>query len=431
VSDLAVGLSCLGATIFLIALRVPIGLALGGVAILGMLDTAGPQATMATVKSLPFEFAANWELSAIPMFILMGAIAYQSGMTSSLFHAARVWLGRLPGGLAVASNMACAGFAAASGSSLATTVAMGRIAVPEMRKYGYDPGLATGVVAAAGTLGSLIPPSILLVIYGIFAETSIPNLFIAGIIPGILTAVVYAGMIVTRCTLDPTLAPKPDEAASTKEKLRVLAEIWPLPMLILGVLGGIYSGYATATEAGALGVVLSLAIAAARRTLSLKVLLDGLRESVHSTAAIFFIALGAMLMTRLMAYSGVPQFLAEVMGVWAVNPVLLIIATAVLYLVLGCFIDPIGMVLLTLPVLLPMFRAAHLDLVWFGILVVKFVEIGLITPPVGLNVFAVRSIAPDVPVGAIFRGTIWFLGCELFVLLLLILFPGIALFLVD
>jgi tripartite ATP-independent transporter DctM subunit len=365
------------------------------------------------------------------MFLLMGAVAHRTGITNSLFSAARVWLSGLPGGLAIAANMACAGFAAASGSSLATTVAMGRIAIPQMRAYGYDPGLATGVVAAAGTLGSMIPPSILLVIYGIFAEVSIPALFIAAIVPGLLTAAVYAVMIVIRCRLQPRLAPPEATRLPSAERWRALLEVWPMPLLVIGVIGSIYAGVATATEAGAIGVLLSVFIAAARRELSWRAMRESLRDSAHSTAAIFFIALGAVLMTRLMSYSGVPQHLADTIGPLAVNPIALVLITGCLYLLMGCFIDPIGMVLLTLPVLLPMYKAADLNLVWFGILVVKYVEIGLITPPVGMNVFAVRSITPDIPVGSIFRGTAWFLGCELVVLLLLILFPQLTLFLVD
>ncbi len=283
------------------------------------------------------------------------------------------------------------------------------------------------MLAAAGTLGSMIPPSVLMVVYGIFAEVSIPKLFMAGIIPGLLTAGVYAAMIIIRCKLNPALAPAPKEPPDRAERFRVLLDVWPLPVLILAVVGTIYSGIGTATEAGAIGVIASLVIAAARRQLSRAVLKEALQFSVHATASILFVALGAILMTRLMGYSGVPTFLASLVQ-GENNKLLLILATAVMYLILGCLIDPIGMVLLTLPVLIPMFKAAGLDMIWFGILVVKFVEIGLITPPVGLNVFAVRTLAPDLSVTQIFKGTYWFLACELLVLVLLIGFPSISLF---
>jgi tripartite ATP-independent transporter DctM subunit len=429
-SDLVIGFGSLGMSLVLILLRFPIGLAIGGTSLIGIYLTVGLRPTLSILKVAPFEFIASWELSAIPLFLFMGAIAYSAGMTQSLFEAARIWLARLPGGLAVATNFACAGFSAASGNSLATTIAMGRIAIPEMRKYNYDLSLATGVVAASGTLGALIPPSILLVIFGIFAEQSIPKLFIAGIVPALLTAVVYAGMIVLRCWLNPALAPRPPKEDITGDRWKVLASTWPLLMLVLAVVGSIYTGFATATEAGAIGVVASMMIAAVNRKLTLKVLSDSLRHSVHATASVFFIAIGAVLMTRLMAYSGVPMFLADLMTEMQLGPIGLVLATAVLYLILGCLIDPLGMVLLTLPVLLPMFQAAGIDMIWFGILVVKFIEIGLITPPVGLNVFAVRALVPDVPITTVFKGTMWFLVCELIVVALLIMFPGIVTFLV-
>jgi len=428
-SSLAIGFLTLGITILLILFRMPIGLALGGCAIFGLIAIGGWRPALATIKSVPFEFAASFELSALPMFILMGTIALHSGLTSSLFDAARIWLGRLPGGLAIATNYACAGFASASGSSLATTIAMGRIAVPEMLRHRYDPGLATGVIAAAGTLGSMIPPSILMVIYGIFAEVSIPKLFLAGFLPGILTAVIYMIMIIIRCRADPSLAPMAEKPSSARQKWDALVEVWPLPTLIIGVIGSIYTGIATATEAAAFGVVLSIAIAAVKRTLTWSIVLNSLRESVHNTVTIFFIAIGAVMMTRFMALSGVPVFLSDVMQRWSVDPLALVIATSILYLILGCLLDPIGMVFLTLPIILPMFKALNLDLIWLGILIVKYVEIGLITPPIGLNVFAVKAMNPDIPMTVIFRGVTWFIVCEIIVLALLIMFPQISLFL--
>ncbi|MDP6173985.1 MAG: TRAP transporter large permease subunit, partial [Rhodospirillales bacterium] len=241
-SSISIGVLGIVVILALIAARVPIGLALGSVAFVGIANVVGIKAALGMIGTLPYDFSAHWSLSAIPMFLFMGTIAYYSGMTNALYLAARLWLGFLPGGLAVATNFACAGFAAASGSSLATAVAMGRIAIPEMQRYKYDPGLATGVCACAGTLGSLIPPSILMVLYGVFAEQSVAKLFIAGILPGILTAVLYAGMIIIRCKLNPSLAPPHKETESREEKMAALREIWPLPVLILGVMGGIYAG---------------------------------------------------------------------------------------------------------------------------------------------------------------------------------------------
>ncbi|MCW5747317.1 MAG: TRAP transporter large permease subunit [Alphaproteobacteria bacterium] len=428
-SNLTIGFICLGISILFIVIRMPIGLALGAPALVGLSSIIGFNRALSAIKNIPFEFAANFEISALPMFILMGTIALHTKLTTSLFDAARVWLGRLPGGLAIATNYACAGFAAASGSSLATTIAMGRLAVPEMRRHNYDPGLATGVIAAAGTLGSLIPPSILMVIYAIFAEVSIPKLFLAGFLPGLLTAFVYMVMILARCRLNPQLAPVAARPPTAQERWQSIVEVWPLPTLIVGVIGSIYTGFATATEAAALGVVLSLVIAAAKRSISWPVLVTSLRDSIHSSVTIFFIAVGAVMMTKLMALAGVPQFLTTTMQQYSVDPLSLVLATSVLYLILGCLLDPIGMVFLTLPVILPLFKAQNLDLIWFGILLIKYVEIGLITPPVGMNVFAVKAMNPDIPMGVIFKGVSWFIACETLVLALLIAFPRISLFL--
>ena len=429
-SDVGIGFIGIGAILFLIAFRTPVGLALGLVALAGLLEFLGFKATLGLLGVVPFEFAARWELSAIPMFLLMGTIAYYSGMTASLYRAARLWLGFLPGGLAVASNFACAGFAAASGSSLATTVAMGRIAIPEMLQYGYDKGLATGVVASAGNLGSLIPPSVLMILYAVFAEQSVAQLFIAGILPGLLTAGIYAVMIVVRCRITPTLAPRIDERVTWAEKFSALALIWPLPVLIVAVIGGIYGGVVTPTEAGAFGAVLAFAIAVVQRRMSWKILRQSVVEAIESTSTIFFVAIGAILLTRFMALSGVPEFLVELMGDWAVDPLFLVIGASLIYLILGMFLDPIGLMLVTLPILLPLFDALDLQPIWIGILIVKYVEIGLMTPPVGLNVYAVKTVVGDeVPLETIFKGVFWFLGCEVVIVALLIGFPSITLYL--
>jgi C4-dicarboxylate transporter DctM subunit len=425
-SGIAIGAIALAAAIIMIGFRVNIGLALGLTAIVGINAIIGSSATLAVVKLVPYEFAASWELSAIPMFLLMGNIVFHSGMTDSLFRAARVWMSRLPGGLAIATNFACAGFASASGSSLATTISMGRIAIPEMRRYGYDLGLATGVVAAAGTLGSLIPPSILLVLYGIFAKVSVTKLFVAAIIPGIMTALIYGLMIVIRCKINPALAPVPKEQVSWSEKFKVLREIWPLPVLIFGVIGSIYTGIATATEAGALGAAVAFFIALIQGRLSLVKFRTSVVETVATTGALFFIALGAVLMVKLMAFSGLPNEIASFIMENNIGPWQLLAMTIVIFLIMGCLIDPMGMMLLALPVFLPMFQTAGFDMIWFGILIVKFVEIGLLTPPLGLNVFAVKSIEPDIPLGVIFRGVSWFIVCEAIVVAILCIFPWIT-----
>ena len=278
-------------------------------------------------------------------------------------------------------------------------------------------------MAAAGTLGSLIPPSILLVLYGIFAEVSITKLFTAAVVPGLITAFVYGAMIIIRAKLNPALAPLPEERPTMAEKFRVLLDVWPLPLLVLAVLGSLYAGLATATEAGAVGAAMAMLIALIQRRLSFEALRRSLYELVMNSGALFFIAMGAVLMTRLMALSGRPYFLSDQLELYAVSPWSLLLITSLIYLVLGCVIDPIGMILLTLPVLIPMFKTAGFDLIWFGILVVKFVEVGLLTPPLGLNVYAVRTLAPDVPLSKLFRGVSWFILCEVIVIVFLCLVP--------
>ena len=429
-SQLEIGFIGLGAVLVLIAARFPIGLALALVSIVGVAAARGPDVALVMLQSAPFDFAAHWSLSAIPMFLLLGAIAFHSGLSAAVFRAARLWLGNLPGGLAVATNVACAAFAAASGSSTATAAAMGHITIPEMLKQDYDKGLATAVVASAGTLGSMIPPSILMVLYGIFAEVSISKVLIAGVLPGLLTALVYSVMIVTRCWFNPRLAPRLDEQVSWRQRLEALGEVWPLLALIVGIIGGIYGGIVTPVEAGAFGAFLAFVIAFLQGRLTRKVLKDSVMEGVTSTARVFFVAIGAILLTKFLAITGVPVYLGEQIGDWALDPILLVVATSLIYVVLGMFLDPLGLLLVTLPLFLPMFEALNLDLIWFGVIVIKFLEIGLLTPPVGLNVYVIKSVVGDqVDLESIFKGVAWFLLCEILVVVLLVSYPQISLFL--
>jgi TRAP-type C4-dicarboxylate transport system permease large subunit len=299
----------------------------------------------------------------------------------------------MPGGLAVATNWACAGFGAASGSSVAAAAVMARLAVPEMMKQKYDKGLATGVCASGGTLDALIPPSIAFVIYGIFAEVSVAKLLIAGIMPGILTAVFYMLMIVGRCWLNPSLGPPlvvEDRAALWRERWASLAQIWPIIILIAGVIGGLYFGIVTPTEGGAAGALLAILIGLARRQLTVAGFIDS----------------------------------------WAVDPLLLVIGVSFIYVVLGTFMDPLGMILLTIPVFVPMFSALGLDLVWLGVLVVKYIGISLLTPPVGFNIYVVASATNnEISLNTIYRGCYWFLATEVIIMALLIGFPQISLWL--
>jgi tripartite ATP-independent transporter DctM subunit len=433
VSTLTISLASIACILVLIGLRFPIGVAMGAVAFIGLTMLRNVNVAMSVVRDAPFAFAASWDLSAIPMFLLMGSVAGNAGIGSGLFRAAVAWFGWMPGGLAVATNWACAGFGAASGSSIAAAAVMARIAIPEMLKRNYDKGLAAGVCASGGTLDALIPPSIIFVIYGIFAEVSVVKLLLAGILPGILTATVYMIMIVTRALLDPKLAPPvvfDDRVALWKERWASAREIWPITVLILGVIGGLYSGWVTPTEGGAAGALLAIAIGVFQRKLSWAGFVDSFKDAVGTTATLFFVGIGAVVYTKFLALAGTADMFTQVVGDWAVNPLLLVIAVSGIYLVLGMFLDPLGMILLTIPVFVPMFTALKLDLVWFGVLVVKYIGIGLLTPPVGFNVYVVKNAVGDsIPLETIFRGCFWFLGCEIIIMTLLIAYPEISLWL--
>jgi len=424
------GLIGIVALLVLLALRVPIGFSLIFISFCGIWFLRSFDVAWNQLGTVPHEFSASWTLSAIPMFILMGALAHHSGITGRLYHAARLWLVRLPGGLAVATAAACAGFAAASGSSLAMAAAMSKISVPEMLKAKYQPALASATVACAGTIGSMIPPSILFILYGWYTETPIGKLFIAGILPGVLTAVGYVGMIVVRCWLNPGLAPRLTERPPMREKMKALAEVWPLPVLIFIVIAGLYTGMTSATEAGAFGAFGALVIAVAMKKLTLKQFWESQVETVKSLAAILFIVIGAVLLTRFMTMSGLPNLAAGFVESGDANVWHVILFMAVVYIVLGMFLDPLGIILITLPIMMPMFQAANMDMVWVGVLVVKLIEIGLVTPPVGLNCYIVKaSLGDKVDIGDIFRGTTWFIVIDLAMFVLIAMFPQIALWL--
>ncbi|SDY61644.1 TRAP transporter large permease [Citreimonas salinaria] len=433
-SEAVLGFGSLGLILLLIGIRIPIGVALGVVAFLGFALVRNERVAFSMMMATPFEVASKWDLSAIPMFILMGAVAHATGISSALFRAARLWLSGLPGGLAVATNLSAAGFAAASGSSVATAATMGRIAIPEMLRAGYAPSLATGVVASAGTLGALIPPSILFVIYGVFAEVSITKLLIAGVIPGLLTAGIYTIMIIGRCYFDPSVAPRlspdTDRGELWRQRWASLIPVWPLLILIVGIIGGLYGGIVTPTEAGAVGAALAFAIAAIQRRLTVLVVRESVMEAVKTTAQLLFVAVGAVMYTRFLALIGFPDLLVSIMGDWAVDPVLMLVAISLIYILLGMFLDPLGVLLLTLPIVQPIFAALGLDPIWLGVIVVKYIEIGLLTPPVGFNAYVVKNVVGDaIPLETIFRGIGWFLACEAVIMVLLLSFPEISLWL--
>ena len=307
---------------------------------------------------------------------------------------------------------------------------MGRIAVPEMMRNKYDASLATGTVAAAGTIGALIPPSILLILYGIFVQVPISKLFLGGVSAGLLTALAYIIVIIVRVKLNPELAPRVLEKASLQEKLLALADTWPVILLVFGVFGGLFAGIFTPTEAGAVGALLAFAIAGIKGSLSWAKSRQALLETVQTTAVIFVIAIGALLLTRFLALSGASQFLSQLVIGLGADMFLLLLGIAIMYLVLGMFLEPLGAMLLTIPVLLPIFQDTGLSLIWFGVVLTKFLEIGMITPPIGLNVFVIKGVVGNLATTTtIFKGVLFFLLADLVVVSILMIFPEIVLYL--
>lgn len=426
-SNVAIGFLGIGAGLILLALRVQIGVALGLVSFLGIAVLLNFKAAWGIVTAIPFNFVGDWNLTAIPMFLLMGFVASEAGLSSGLFRAMRILLSWMPGGLAVSSVGANAVLAAASGSSVATASAFARIATPEMLRYGYHPGLATGVIAAAGTLGALIPPSILMVLYGYLAEVSIARLFAAGVVPGILTAFAFAAMIIVRCLINPKLAPKVEDKFTREEKLAALRETWPLPVIILAVLAGIFTGLFTPTSAGAIGAALAILLGIVSGKMNLQVMRGALEATLLSTASIFIVIIGTSLLSRFMALSGVPAYTAGLLVEFGTTPLMVLLAVALLYLFLGMFLDSMGILLLTMPIILPMARESGIDLIFFGIILVKLLEIGLLTPPVGLNVYVIKGALGDrVSLTTIFKGVGWFIVIDLILLGVLIAWPELV-----
>ena len=418
------------ALLAMIFLRVPVGIALSVVSVVGIFVILGERPAIGMLAQIPYDFTAHWSLSSIPMFLFMGYLCYHAGLTTGLFRLARLWLSWLPGGLSVASIQGSALFAAVTGSSLACTAAMGRIAVPEMLNRGYDQGLSTGTVAAAGTIGSMIPPSILLIIYGIFVEQSIAQLFMGALIPGILTAMLYSAMVIVRCWMRPSLAPPVREEVTLAERFLAFADTWPVIVLIVGVFGGLFTGVFTPTEAGAVGAALAFLIGLARRALSWAILREAVGETLRTTAAIFLIAIGAQLLTRFFALSGTTAIISDFISSPQYSQLQVILLISVVLILLGMLLDPIGIMLLTIPILLPVLEAREINLIWFGVLMAKFLEIGFITPPVGLNVFVVKGIVGDaVPIHRIFAGIAWFVVMDVVLIALLIAFPSLVLWL--
>ncbi|WP_292292847.1 TRAP transporter large permease subunit [Marivita sp.] len=419
-----------GILIALLLLRVPVAMALIAVSFGGVVSLVGINPAVGILYSTPYDFVASWTLSAVPMFLLMGFVAFHAGLTGGLFDAAKLVLRRLPGGLAISSIFACSGFAAVSGSSLACAAAMGRIAIPEMVQAGYRPSIAAGSIAAGGTIGALIPPSILMILYGVFAETSITQVFVGGIGIGLVTAVSYCLIIVLISVLRPDVIPPAAAVPETGSTRAAILNVLPIFALIVLVFGGLFAEFFSATEAGAVGALGTIVISAVTRRLNREVISRSLLETVTTTGSLFIIAVGAAMFTRFLGLSGLSGFINSWVAGADLSYVQLMLIVVLVYLALGTFMEPVGAMLVTLPVFLPVLESQGLSAVWFGVLVVKLLEIGMITPPVGLNVFVIKNVAYKyVTTAQIFAGVIPFLLADLVVVVLTIAFPAAVLFL--
>lgn len=413
--------------LFLIA-GVPIGFAMAIVGFGGFALSADIDGALGLLGSVPYQTVASYALSIIPLFILMGEFSFVSGIVTDAYKFAFRLLGHLPGGLAIATIGACTVFAACSGSSFAAASLMTQITFPEMNKYNYHPKLALGSIAAGGTLGILIPPSGAFIIYGILTESSIGALFLAGLLPGILLAVSFIIIIYIQVRLNPVLAP-PGPSSRTIEKLSAFKNIWQALLLFLLVLGGIWGGIFTPTEAGGVGAFGAFIIALFKRKLTIQNISEALRNTIRSSAMIMTVLIGAMIFGYFLAVTGLPSILAGFVAGLDVPPMAIVAATLLVYAILGCIMDTLAMIVLTIPLFLPVISGLGFDLVWYGVLVVIMMEMGMITPPIGMNVFIVGGIAKDVSMFTIFRGILPFMLCMFMVIVILAIFPKIALLL--
>lgn len=447
ISMTLIGIVGLLTLFLLLALRMPVALSMLGVGLVGTIvananqfisvgmasDQAwarGVRIAYSNLSGETFEAASNFNLLVIPMFVLMGTLAGVSGMSNDLFTAAYRWMGHLRGGLASATIAACAGFAALSGSSLASAVTMGRVALPEMKRYNYSDGLATGAVAAGGTLGFLIPPSGGMIIYAVLTEQSIGRLFMAGVFPGIVLTILFIIAINLIVSRNPSAGPRGDRSAWPARKTALFKAL-PILAVVFVTIGGMYTGFFTPVEASSVGAFFTFVVAAARRTLTLSAMKQVILQTMNATATVFLIIIGAFVFIPFISLTEVPADLVTLLTSLPIGEYGVLFIIILVYIFLGMFLESIAMLVLTIPVVIPIAIGLDWDLIWFGIIVVIVLEMGMISPPVGINVFIVKSIAPSVPMGTIFRGIWPFWFAMAFMLLLMVLFPQLALFLPE
>jgi C4-dicarboxylate transporter DctM subunit len=412
----------------LMVLRVPVGVAMGIVGVGGFGLLAATKPALNLLAQSPIRVATDYDLAVIPMFILMGAFATAAGMSRELFRAGEAWLGHRRGGLAMATVAACAGFAAINGSSVATAATMTTVTLPEMRRFGYHPGISTGVIAAGGTLGIMIPPSVIFALYGILTEQDIGKLFVSGILPGLLAIALYMIVIQTVGWLRPDLLPRGPKA-SWQERLASLRDIWATVLLFTGIVGGLYGGVFTATEAAGCGAVGALLIGILRGRLGWSEIKSSLIEAVRTSASIFTIVVGAFLFGYFLVITQTPQRVSDFLTGLPVGPYGVLVLILIMYLVLGALMDELAIILVTVPIIYPVMMQLGFDPIWFGVIIVMVTTLGMVMPPVGINVFVINSIARDVSLWQIYKGVMPFILVDLIRLALLVLFPAIALYL--
>ena len=435
---MAEGLIGFAAVLALVLARVPIAFAMGFVGFVGFMLENNFRASISMVARLVIDTSQNYGLSVVPLFILMGLFVNKAGISRELYAASNVFLGHLRGGLAMATIVACGGFAAISGSSLATAATMSKVAMPEMRRYGYSDRLSTASIAAGGTLGILIPPSVILVIYGLLTETSIGKLFVAGVVPGLLGILFYLGAVRYTVWRDPGAGPRGARAARG-ERLRALGQVWAVLLLFFLVIGGLYGLFDvpplnvafSPTEAAGMGATGAFLIALARRRLSCSDAVEVLGETATTTAALFAVLIGAWIFSNFVNVAGLPQALREIVSSANLSPWAVMGLVLLIYIALGCVFESLSMLLLTVPIFFPLVTGLGFDPIWFGIIVVVVTEISLITPPVGLNVFVLKGVVGDVSTGTIFRGVTPFWLFDILRLILLLAVPGLVLYLPE
>jgi C4-dicarboxylate transporter DctM subunit len=420
-----VGLLGILGLLLLIFVRIPVAFSMAGIGVLGFSYLVSPSAAIAMLSMDIFETLSSYNLTVIPMFVFMGSIAFRIGITASLFDASYSVFGRIRGSLAMASVIACAGFSAICGSTNATAAAMGAVALPQMKRYKYDNALATGCVASAGTLGILIPPSALLIIYGIIAEQSIGSLFLAGIIPGVLLAFLFVITILLLCSMNPALAPA-GSPTSLSNKVRAIFSVVEIPVIFLLIIGGLSTGWFSPTQAGGAGSASLIILGLLKKKLTWKHFVEAGNDTLLISCMVVFIVMGAIVFNHFIAVTKIPFLLADWINNLSFPPAIVMGLIVLVHLIGGCFMDGFALILLTVPILLPLVEGLGYDLIWFGIMIVLIVEMGAITPPVGVNVYVIKGISADVPLETIFRGIFPFLVALVLEVGLLICFPQLT-----